>query len=99
MFKLAKLLLATIVSTFATAAPLVPAELRDGVTANPGAIFASLKVSSLNNILQLMAPLLANEILQGKTLVKDVHKSIHGIGINLNFVNCTVVSSSFDHSI
>ena len=52
MNKFVKLLMvATIGSICANAAPLVPYELNDNpVTAHPGALFASLKLSSLNNI-------------------------------------------------
>lgn len=100
MTKLAKLLFVATVSTlFASAAPLVPEELQDGVTTYPGALFASLQVSSLNNILQLMAPLLANEILQGKSFDNVVHKSVAGIGLNIDQLNITTISSDFDHSL
>ena len=100
MTKLAKLLLVATVSTlFATAAPLVPEELNDPITPYPGAIFASLKLSSLNNIFQLMAPLLANEMLQGKGFTDVLHRSVAGIGINIDQMNITTVSSTFDHSL
>jgi len=64
MSKLAKLLLVATVSTlFASAAPLVPEEFQAPVTTNPGALFATLRLKSLNNILQLMGPTLTNEML------------------------------------
>ena len=51
MNKFIKLLVAATVGSICNAAPLVPYELSDTpVTAHPGAIFASLKLSSLNNI-------------------------------------------------
>ena len=101
MFKLAKLLLVATVSIIcATASPLVPLELQaDPVTAHPGALFASLRLSSLNNILQLMAPLLANEILQGKEIALDINKSIAAYGLNLGNVTIVTVSSDFVHSL
>ena len=44
----------------------------------PGSVYASLNVTSLNNIVQLAAPLAANEVLNGKTFNIDYKKS--GIG-------------------
>ena len=100
MFKIAKLLLVAISAICATAAPLIPFELRDDpVSAHPGAIFASLKVSSLNNILQLMAPLLANKILQGKEVQLDISKAVGGYELNLNNATLTTVSGDFQHSL
>ena len=96
MFKLAKLLLVTVSAICATASPLIPFELRDdAVTPHQGAIFASLKMSSLNNILQLLAPLLANEILQGKEVALDISKAVGGYVLNLNNATLTTVSSDF----
>merc|ERR1712032_681296 len=46
-----------------------------------------------------MAPLLANEILQNKSFNDVLHKSVAGIGINIDQMNITAVSSDFDHSI
>lgn len=40
----------------------------------PGSLFASLNVTSLNNIVQLAAPLAANEVLNGKTFEIDYKK-------------------------
>ena len=100
MFKLAKLLLVAISTICATAAPLVPFELRDDpVTAHPGSIFASLKLSSLNNILQLLAPLLANKLLQGKEVELDISKAVGGYVLNLNNATLTTVSGDFQHSL
>ena len=59
---IAKLFSLAFISTIA-ASVTIPTEFQDEQTTYPGAIFASLKRSSLNNIMQLMAPLLANEIL------------------------------------
>ena len=83
MMQLVKLLLIATVSTFTSAAPL-PEELKEPVSGNPGAIFASLRLSSLNNIYQLMAPLLAGEILGNKSFNNVLHKSIAGVGINID---------------
>ena len=95
---IAKLFSLAFISTFAASAPLsVPTT--DADTTAPGSIFASLKRSSLNNIMQLMAPLLANEMLQGKGFVDVLHKEIMGVGINVDAYNITTVSSSFDHSL
>ena len=103
MLKFAKLLLvATLSVVCATAAPLVPLEFAgDAATSShPGAIMASLKMSSLNNILQLLAPLLPNKMLLGKSFPVDVHKSItNSIDFNLNNVTISSVSGSFDHSL
>ena len=78
MLKFAKLLLVATLSVMcATAAPLIPQEFAAAPTStHPGAIMASLKMSSLNNILQLLAPLLPNKMLLGKSFPVDVHKSI-----------------------
>ena len=101
MFKLAKLLLVATLSVIcATAAPLVPQELAEKpVTAHPGAIFASLKMSSLNNILQLLAPLLPNKMLLGKSFELDLHKAIGSMELNINNITVTAVSGDFTHSL
>ena len=46
-----------------------------------------------------MAPLLANEMLQGKTFAVDLHKAISTIVLNINSVELTTVSSDFTHSL
>ena len=46
-----------------------------------------------------MAPLLANEMIQGKGFVDVVHKEFMGVGLNVDAYNITTVSSSFDHSL
>ena len=46
-----------------------------------------------------MAPLLANEMLQGKGFADVLHKEIMGVGINVDAYNITTVSPSFDHSL
>ena len=46
-----------------------------------------------------MAPLLANEMLQGKGFVDVVHKELMGVGLNVDAYNITTVSPSFDHSL
>ena len=95
---IAKLFSLAFISTFAASAPLsVPTT--DADTTAPGSIFASLKRSSLNNIMQLMAPLLANEMIQGKGFVDVLHKEFMGVGINVDAYNITTVSSNFDHSL
>ena len=100
MFKLAKILLVTIGAICATAAPLIPFELRDdAVTPHQGAIFASLKVSSLNNILQLLAPLLPNKLLLNKEVELDISKAVGGYELNLNNATIESVSGDFQHSL
>jgi len=103
MFKVAKLLLvATVSMIYASAAPLIPQEFTAdaATTTHPGAIMASLKMSSLNNILQLLAPLLPNKMLLGKSFPVDVHKSItNSIALNLNNITISAVSGNFDHSL
>ena len=97
--KLAKLLLVATISTICAMGATLPEELKDPTTTHPGAIFASLKMSSLNNILQLMAPVLVSEILAGKGFTDVLHKSVHGIGINIDQMNLTHVSDNFVHTI
>ena len=65
-----------IVRTLLTAlfAVFASAKHHDKAEPMPGSIMASLNVTSLNNIVQLAAPLAANEALNGKTFEIDYKK-------------------------